>query len=57
MKTNQTDVNPIENAVEFEPPTLTVIGEARDVVLGIPHAGWDWRGWAVLQFEFESDEN
>lgn len=40
---------------DFEAPELTVIGEASDVVLGIPFSGWDHRGMGGVWFEFESD--
>jgi hypothetical protein len=57
MKNEQT-INLSAQAIssEYEPPTLTTVGEARDVVQGVPMSGWDWRGFAMLQFEFESDE-
>ena len=41
---------------EFEAPELTQIGEARDVVQGVPMSGWDYRGLSSPSFEFESDE-
>lgn len=41
---------------EFEVPELTVIGEAGDVVLGVPFSGLDYRGMSSPEFEFESDE-
>jgi hypothetical protein len=57
MKNEQTlNLAAETTTLEYEPPTLTTVGDARDVVLGIPMAGWDWRGFAMLQFEFESDE-
>jgi hypothetical protein len=42
--------------IEFEAPRLTAVGDARDVVMGVPMSGWDWRGYAMRHFEFLSDE-
>ncbi len=47
-----TDVTP----EEFEVPELAELGNATDLVQGIPLSGWDYRGMAAPSFEFESDE-
>ena len=41
---------------EFEAPELTVIGDARAVVLGVPMSGWDHRGLTAPELEFQPDE-
>ena len=52
------DVTEVVDAIqpEFEAPELTVIGDAGDVVLGVPLSGWDHRGFSAPSFEFESDD-
>ena len=52
------DVTEVVDGVqqEFEAPELTVIGEAGDVVLGMPVSGWDHRGLTAPEFEFKADE-
>jgi hypothetical protein len=40
----------------YEPPELFVIGDAHDVVLGIPGSGYDGpMGFSEPGFEFECD--
>lgn len=45
------------NATAFEPPTLVPIGDAEDVVLGLPWAGEDYFGFIPPQFEFQEDND
>jgi len=41
---------------EYEAPQLTVVGQAADVVLGLPGGGFDGpNGMSIPQFEFEPD--
>jgi hypothetical protein len=56
MKNEQTIELGAQTTTAYEPPTLNLVGDAREVVLGIPMSGWDWRGYTMVQFEFESDE-
>ena len=46
-----------EQIPAYEPPALTVIGKASDVVQGVPMSGWDRRGYSAPEFEFEEDQN
>ena len=52
------DVTEVVDAVQqdFEAPELTVIGEAGDVVLGVPFSGFDHRGLTAPEFEFKADD-
>jgi hypothetical protein len=44
-------------APSYEGPTLTLVGDAADVVLGLPGEGWDGPyGMSLTQFEFETDD-
>ena len=45
-----------ETQKEFEAPELTVIGDAQEVVQGVPKIGYDFHGLSSPPFEFESDE-
>ena len=41
----------------YEAPALTFVGDAVDVVMGLPGEGWDGpHGLSLPQFEFETDE-
>ena len=42
-------------ADEYRPPTLTVIGDIGEVVMGVPGSTWDQQGYADPIFEFQSD--
>ncbi|MGH9196812.1 MAG: hypothetical protein ACRD1T_13845 [Acidimicrobiia bacterium] len=58
MKSNdeiQDPSNVLQDQKEYEPPRLTVIGEACQVVLGIPGAADDYYGYSLPRFEFEPD--
>jgi hypothetical protein len=40
----------------YEPPELTLVGDAHRVVLGFPGGGWDGPyGMSEPEFEFEED--
>jgi hypothetical protein len=42
---------------QYEPPDLAVIGDARDVVFGVPGSGFDGRnGYSEPLFEFAADD-
>lgn len=41
----------------YEPPALIPIGDAVNVVLGIPGGGDDYFGFIPWQFEFEDDDS
>ena len=41
----------------YEPPVLILIGDAANVVLGIPGGGDDHFGFSPWQFEFKEDDN
>lgn len=45
------------NAVAFEAPALVPIGDAENVVLGIPWYGDDYFGFTPPQFEFQEDDD
>ena len=44
------------NATGFEAPELIPIGDAKNVVLGIPWNGDDYIGFIPPRFEFEEDD-
>ena len=44
-------------ATEFAAPVLVPIGDAQNVVLGLPWAGEDHFGFALPRFEFEEDDD
>jgi hypothetical protein len=39
----------------YEPPRVTLIGEDRQVILGVPANGDDYFGYSFPHFEFEPD--
>ena len=43
------------NATPYEPPVLLSIGDAENVVLGLPGGGDDQFGFSPWQFEFQED--
>jgi hypothetical protein len=45
------------NATAYEPPVLILIGDAENVVLGVPGGGDDHFGFSPWQFEFEEDND
>lgn len=45
------------NATAYEPPVLILIGDAENVVLGVPGGGDDHFGFSPWQFEFEEDDD
>ena len=45
------------NATVYEPPVLIPIGDAANVVLGIPAGGDDHLGFIPWRFEFEEDDD
>lgn len=45
------------NAAMFEAPALIPIGDAKNVVLGIPWNGDDYIGFTPPQFEFQADDD
>ena len=45
----------MRGADEYVPPTLTVIGDVRHVVMGVPGAAWDHQGYSDPIFEFQAD--
>ena len=57
MKNDQTSQLSVETepVAAYEPPALTVVGKASDVVQGVPINGWDHRGISAPEFEFEPD--
>jgi hypothetical protein len=57
MDSNRDNVRPAESARadEYQPPTLTVIGDIREVVMGVPGYAWDNQGYSEPIFEFQSD--
>jgi hypothetical protein len=44
-----------ERADEYRPPTLTLIGNIQEVVLGVPGYAWDHNGYSEPIFEFQPD--
>ena len=56
MKNDQTPSVSSEQVVTYEPPTLTVVGEASEVVQGTPLNGWDRQGLSEPEFEFQPDD-
>jgi hypothetical protein len=45
------------SATPYERPTVTLVGDAAEVVLGLPGEGWDGPfGMSEAQFEFEADD-
>ena len=42
---------------EYEAPVLTVIGDASQVILGVPGGGDDYFGFTIWEFEFEPDSD
>jgi hypothetical protein len=58
MKSNDDKVRPAETARragDYDPPTLTVIGDIRELVMGVPGAAWDHQGYSDPLFEFQAD--
>lgn len=54
--TTNTNTVPMTHDFSFEEPTLTLIGHAADVVLGLPGGGFDGPyGMTEPDFEFELD--
>ena len=45
------------DATAFEPPALVPIGDAENVVLGIPGIGDDYLGFTPPGFEFQEDND
>ena len=45
------------NAIAFEAPVLVPIGDAEDVVLGLPWPGDEYFGCTPPRFEFEEDDD
>ena len=45
------------SAAAYEPPVLIPIGDADNVVLGIPGGGDDQFGFCPWQFEFQEDND
>ncbi len=45
------------NATTYESPVLLLIGDAENVVLGVPGGGDDHFGFSPWQFEFEEDND
>lgn len=45
------------NATVFEAPKLIPIGDAKNVVLGIPWNGDEYLGFTPPRFEFEEDND
>ena len=45
------------NATAYEPPILILIGDAENVVLGVPGGGDDHFGFSPWQFEFKEDND
>ena len=45
----------VRAADDYDPPTLTVIGDIRQVVMGVPGAAWDHNGYSEPIFEFQAD--
>ena len=45
------------NAATFEAPALMPIGDAENVVLGIPWNGDDYIGFTPPRFEFQEDHD
>jgi hypothetical protein len=39
----------------YEAPRLSVVGDARTIVLGLAGGGWDYFSWSDPEFEFEPD--
>lgn len=53
---NQQDTITLETLDDYEAPALTVIGQARAVVLGLPGSGFDGLyGITEPEFEFAED--
>lgn len=58
MDSNHENERPAERArdnADYEPPTLTAIGNIREVVMGVPGAAWDNHGYSDPIFEFQPD--
>ena len=55
MKNNHDLVRREESAHDYDPPALTVIGDIRHVVMGVPGAAWDHHGYSDPIFEFQMD--
>ena len=57
MDSNHEHVRQAESApgADYNPPTLTVIGDIREVVLGVPGVAWDHNGYSDPIFEFQAD--
>ena len=49
----QTDI--VREGSDYDPPTLTVIGNIREVVMGVPGSAWDHQGYSDPIFEFQPD--
>ena len=45
------------NATAYESPVLLLIGDAENVVFGVPGGGDDHFGFSPWQFEFEEDND
>lgn len=45
------------SATAFEVPTLVPIGDAENVVMGLPWAGDDYVGFTPWPFEFKEDND
>ena len=59
MQRNDTDQNQAQtdnSQGSYEAPTLTTIGRAKDVILGVSGGGDDLMGYSFPEFEFEPDD-
>ena len=60
MKNTSKSIEPgtAERPNVYEPPTLTAIGKATEVVLGVSdYTGSDYFGYGRSEFEFEPDDD
>jgi hypothetical protein len=56
MMNGMTAPSPQMCASQYEPPMLMLVGDARDLILGLPGGGADGPyGMTEPQFEFEDD--
>jgi len=56
MNTRDDPTAPRTNATAFEAPALVPIGDAENVVLGIPWVGDEYLGFTPPRFEFQDDD-
>ena len=58
MTTTNDATHRFEDDNEFEPPRLTLIGPAAEIVRGLPGGGFDGPyGMTEPDFEFQPDDN